>query len=120
MTQRGKYDLRTDKGTQTLHFSANCWYNLLEDTGKQSDEFSVELGTAFSEEPIDTLKVLNLLTDLAFAAAKAYDQEEGNDITYTRFKVRDWMAGLKEADSEHFVKAMTGSNDIPIVKGKKD
>ena len=115
MTQRGYYTL---KSGQKLHFSANCWYNLLEDTGMQADEFGKKLQAEFDKDVPDTLTTLNLLTDLAFAAAKAYDQEEGNAITYTRFKVRDWMAQLKKEDSAAFVRAMTGSTEVPQQMGK--
>ena len=118
MKQRGYYDLKTEDGVQTLHFSANCWYNVLEDTGMEADVFGKALQDEFDAKKQDTLKILNLLTDLAFAAAKAYDQEQGNEIEYNRFKVRDWMAGLKETDSEAFVHAMTGSSEIPAKKGK--
>ena len=110
MTQRGYYTLPAG---QKLHFSANCWYNLLDDTGMEADEFGTKLQAEFDKKKQDTLKILNLLTDLAFAAAKAYDQEEGNEITYTRYKIRDLMAQLKEEDSADFVKAMTGATDVP-------
>lgn len=119
LQQRGYFDLTTEDGTQVLHFSANCWYNLLEDTGKQADTFGKELQDEFAKDAPDTLTVLNLLTDLAFSAAKAYDQEEGNEITYTRYKVRDWMAKLKEGDSAAFVAAMTGAIQVPDMGKKK-
>ena len=116
--QRGYYELKTEEGSQWLHFSANCWYNLLEDTGMEADVFGNKLQSEFDKKKPDTLKALNLLTDLAFAAAKAYDQEQDNEITYNRFKVRDWMAGLKETDSAAFIMAMTGASEIPN-DGKK-
>ena len=109
MTQRGYYTLPNG---QKLHFSANCWYNLLEDTGMQADKFGNKLQAEFDKSNPDILKTLNLLTDLAFAAAKAYNQEEGIDINFTRFKIRDVMAQLKEEDSVAFVKAMTGAGEV--------
>ena len=119
MKQRGYYDLKTDEGVQTLHFSANCWYNVLEDTGMQADVFGNKLQELFNAKVPDTLKILNHLTDLAYAAAKAYDQEQGNKIEYNRFKVRDWMASLKEEDSNAFALAMTGASEVPDKKGKQ-
>ena len=110
MKQRGYYTLPSG---QKLHFSANCWYNLLEDTGMQSDEFGDKLQAEFNKKKQDVLKTLNLLTDLAFAAAKAHNQEEGIDINFNRFQIRDQMAQLKESDSEAFVKAMTGASEVP-------
>lgn len=115
MTQRGYYTL---KSGQKLHFSANAWFNLLEDTGMQADEFGKKLQAEFDKDEPDTLITLNLLTDLVFAAAKAYDQEEGNEIKYTFFKVRDWVAQLTEEDSAGLLQAMTGSTELPAAVGK--
>ena len=113
MKQRGYFELPTEKGVQLLHFSANAWYNLLEDTGKQVDQFGRELDKEYSKKKQDVLKILNLLTDLAYAAAKAHDQEAGNDIAYNRFNVRTWMANLTAEDSEAFVAAMLNANTPP-------
>ena len=109
--QNGYYKLPSG---QYLHFSTNCWFNLLEDTGKQVDQFGLELQAEFDKDKVDVLKVVNLLTDLAFAAAKAHDQEEGIEISYNRFKVRDWVSQLKDTDSEEFMAAMTASIQVPI------
>ena len=118
MKQRGYYTLESG---QKLHFSANCWYNLLEDTGMQADEFGTKLQAEFDKEDPNTLDSLNLITDIAFAAAKAYDQEEGNEITYNRFKIRAWMTETMkdEASGAEFMQAMMGAQDIPEQKGKK-
>ena len=110
--QLGYFKLPTDNGTQMLHFSVNAWFNLKEDTGM---EF-VEVGTkilALHEENVKDLEVLNLLTDVAYAAAKAYDQEEGNEIKYNRYNVRAWMGALGVNDSLDFWNSMVGSTVVP-------
>ena len=111
--QRGYFALTTPNGTQLLHFSANCWYNLLEDTGMQAGEFSAKLGEEFSKDKADELVTLNLLTDIAFAAAKAHDQENNIDIIYNRFNVRNWMSHLKAEEGKAFWEAMTHSSVAP-------
>ena len=116
MTQRGYFDLpTTGKEVQTLHFSSNCWYNLLEDTGKELDVFGKDLQDAFASENPNNLQLLDLLTDLAYAAAKAYDQEEGNEMAYNRFKIRHWVNNMDETTILEFANVMSGS----IGNGKK-
>ena len=117
-TARGYYELENG---QELHFSANCWYNLLEDTGMQADDFGKRLQEEFDKEEQDMLAVLNLVTDIAYAAAKAFDQEEGNEITYNRFNIRDWMTKTMkdEKSGADFMRAMAGSSEVSQDLGKK-
>ena len=95
-----------------LHFSMNCWVNLKQDTGK-------DIGTLFSEyDKADNVDQFITLCDIAYAALKANDQEEGNDIDYTIFNVRTWMEGLKEENAAGFIAAMTHSMNLPLGKEK--
>ncbi len=107
--QQGYYKL---KGVNKwLHFSMNCWVNLKQDSGKDIGTFGKEYDDA------DTIGKFMILTEVAYAAAKAYDQEEGNDIDYNIFKVRTWMEALKEDDAKDFMLAMSHSINLPV--GKK-
>ena len=116
-TQRGYFTLPTPEGTKTLHFSTNCWYNLLEDTGMQLDAFGNNLDAQLKDPEANMLNIVNSITDLAYAAAKAYDQEESNEIEYNRFKVRTWISNLSAEQSEEFMRAMMSSIQAP---GKKE
>ena len=118
MNNRGRFTLESG---QQLHFSANAWYNLLEDTGMQADEFGVKLEKALKKKKPDLLESLNLVTDIAWAAAKAYDQEEGNEITYNRFKIRHLMTETMkdEAKGAQFYQALIGAQETPDQLGKK-
>ena len=118
-TQRGYFDLPIEEGTKTIHFSTNCWFNLLEDTGLELDVFGEKLQTLFNDPTKNMLGIINCITDLAWAAAKAYDQEEDNKIDYNRFKVRSWITNLSEEDTTAFMKAMMHSVSTPKTEGKQ-
>ena len=66
----------------------NTWYNLKESTGKDLTEYGVAL-----EKGTDIEKAF-ALAEIVFAAAKAYDQEEGNDINYSIYNVRGWFGSI--------------------------
>ena len=108
---RGYYDLKTVDGTKTLHFAANCWLNLLEDTKMEFDVFTKNFMKA--EEEKDILGVVNYMTDVIFAAAKAYDQEKGNEVDYNWFNVRNWVGALGEAEGAAITETITSSVEIP-------
>ena len=113
---RGYYDLKTVDGTKTLHFAANCWLNLLEDTKMEFDVFTKNFMKA--EEEKDILGVVNYMTDVIFAAAKAYDQEKGNEVDYNWFNVRNWVGALGEAEGAAITETITSSGNIHKEKGK--
>ena len=117
-TQRCYFDLPIEEGTKTIHFSTNCWFNLLEDTGLELDEFGENLKTYFKDTKKNLPRIVNALTDLAFAAAKAYDQEEDNKIDYNRFKVRTWVSKMDEKTTTEFLKVMMSSVETPKTEGK--
>jgi hypothetical protein len=89
--QTGYYTLPNG---QNLHFSINAWYILEEETGYKPQEFLADLIEESSRKEPNEFTLLTLLSDLTFAACKAYDLEEGNEVTYNRFKIRSMVANL--------------------------
>jgi hypothetical protein len=89
--QTGYYTLPNG---QNLHFSINAWYILEEETGYKPQEFLADLIEESSRKEPNEFTLLTLLSDLTFAACKAYDLEEGNEVTYNRFKIRSIVANL--------------------------
>ena len=118
MKQRGYFKLPTETGTIDLHFSANCWFNLQEYTGMTISEFGKALEAEYAKDSQNTLKILDMLTDLAYAAAKANSQERNEDVTYNRFNIRTWMANLDGNRAAEFIAAMQYANHIPHKEGK--
>ncbi len=109
--QQGYYKL---KGiNKWMHFSMNCWINLKQDSGKDIGTFGKEYDEA------DTISRFIILCEVAQAALKAYDQEQGNDIDYDIYKVRAWMEALKEDDAADFMAAMSHSINLPVPKKDK-
>ncbi len=110
----GYYKLPND---QYLHFSMNTWYNLKESTGKDITDYGVAL-----EKGTDVEKAF-ALAEIIFAAAKAYDQEEGNDIDYNIYKVRSWFGDVIGASEiEGITKALlwnSTSGEEAKASGKK-
>ena len=102
---------------QWLHFSTNCWFNLQQNTGKDVLTWNKEY-TEFNKKD-DILGQYNLLAELAFAAARAYDQEEGNEIKYNFFKVRSWMDTLNGQHAMDFFNAMSWNLGLPKEPGKQ-
>ena len=109
----GYYQLPNE---QWLHFSTNCWYNLQHNTGKSVTAWFEEYEELTKKN--DILGRYNLLAELAFAAARAYDQEEDNEIDYNFFKVRNWMSEVKAEDALDLFKAVSWNANLPD-SGKK-
>ena len=84
------------KNGLNLHFSINSWYNLEEDTGLTSNKFLIEFGSELQKEDKNEFILLDLITDLCLAAARAYAQEEGLEFDYNRFKMRNDVMLLGE------------------------
>ena len=104
----GYYKLPND---QWLHFSMNTWYNLREDTGKDITEYGKML-----EDGADIEKAF-ALAEIVYAGAKAYDQEEGNDIKYSIYTVRSWFGTIIDTEAiEGITKALLWNSDT----GRKD
>ena len=74
--QQGYYTLENG---QKLHMSINAWFELEKDTGLKPQEFLAHFMEEGSREEPNEFILLDLLTDLVYASAKAYNLEEGID-----------------------------------------
>ena len=105
--------------SQWLHFSANCWAIMEKESGLTVGQLLVEIGEELSsEDEISQLIILDLMTELVYAAAKAYDGEEGIISTYTKMKVRDWVAELSEEESMSMYSAIIRNTSIKELEKK--
>ena len=89
--QQGYYTLPNG---QKLHMSINAWYELEKDTGLKPQEFLAEFMTEGSKEEPNEFVLLDLLTDLVFASAKAYNLEEGVEEKLNRYKLRNVIINM--------------------------
>lgn len=116
MKQIGYYTLPNG---QQLHFSINAWYILEEDTGLSPQKFLAELMEEGSKEEVNEFILLDLLTDLVFAACKAYDMEEGNDIDYTRYKIRALIVSMGGESLADLQSTLLNNSTVDYSLGKK-
>ena len=82
--QRGYLQLDTPDGAKWMHFSMNALVNLKNSTGLDVATWGQELDKA------DTLDQGVMICDLIHSGMLAFDQEEGNNVDYNVFKVRNW------------------------------
>ena len=73
-----------------MHFSMNFVFLLSEIVDDNLTDWLGKLGT------LENVDQGIALSQLAFAGLAAYDQEEGNDVDYNAFKVRDWLYNALE------------------------
>ena len=105
--KNGYFTIKNGEGKgKILHFSMNCWAELKSDTGKSVVEWSKSFYGG------DTIDQALHLSEVIFAAAKAHDLEEGNEIDYNVYKVRNWVQSFTEKDSSDFVDAMGWAANI--------
>lgn len=117
--ENGYLNLPTDKGTKWLHFDINAAFILKEDTGK--DLLTLFTDVANDETKTDNdILTINLFTDVAFAAFKAYDLENSIDVDYNWYEVRNWIGRLGDTEGALFRKAMLHNNSLPEDKDKPD
>ena len=114
--QLGYYKLPSG---QMMHFSINAWYNLEKDTGLSPQMFLQQFGEeAGAKEPNEFI-LLDLVTDYVYAACMAYDQEEGNEITYNRYKIRDILMRLDGEQLRNLNDSMLSSSTVETSLGKR-
>jgi len=116
MEQNGYYTLPNG---QKMHFSINAWFNLEKDAGFTPQNYLEEFGLEASAEEPNEFRLLDLLTDLVYASCKAYDQEEGNEITYNRFKIRDVLIQLDGEQLANLNNTMLTNSTIETSLGKR-
>lgn len=85
---------------RTLHFSMNFWAALTDDLNIRLDE----LGSIF-ENGVS----INAIRSIIYCGLLAYDQEEGNEIDYNKFKVGSWLEDLNADGLSDIITAMTES-----------
>lgn len=82
---------------RTLHFSMNFWAELTEDLNISLDQ----LGSIF-ENGVS----LNAIRSIIYCGLLAYDQEEGNEIDYNKYKVGSWLEDMSGDQLTKIVEAM--------------
>lgn len=113
MNRRGYFDIKTDSGeTKTLHFSINAWFNLQEATGLDLVAFGAAMDKEYKKKKPDNVKILDMISELALAAAKAYCQEEDQPIDFNKFKMRAWLSTLNDDQMNDFMQAMLSSTSL--------
>ena len=98
--KRGYYSIKMGSKNRTMHFSMNFWANF-------TDELNVpieQIGEIF-QKGIS----LSSIRALIYSALLAFDQEEGNEIDYTIYKVGSWLDELPAEKIEEIVGAMMES-----------
>ena len=107
--KRGYYSIKMGGKSRTMHFSMNFWANF-------TDELKVpieQIGDVF-QKGIS----LSSIRALIYSALLAFDQEEGNEIDYTIYKVGSWLDELPAEKIEDIVNAMMESkilgNDLNV------
>ena len=89
--QQGYYTLPNG---QKLHMSINAWFELEKDTGLKPQEFLGDFLEEGSKKEPNEFVLLDLLTDLVYAAAKAYNLEEGVNEELNRYKLRNIVVNM--------------------------
>ena len=98
--KRVYYSIKMGGKNRTMHFSMNFWANF-------TDELNVpieQIGEIF-QKGIS----LSSIRALIYSALLAFDQEEGNEIDYTIYKVGSWLDELPAEKIEEIVGAMMES-----------
>jgi len=95
--KRGYISVKLGGKQRTLHFSMNFWAALTDDLNIRLDE----LGSIF-ENGVS----LNAVRSIVYCGLLAYDQEEGNEIEYNKFKVGSWLEDLDADGLNKIILAM--------------
>lgn len=73
---------------RTLHFSMNFWAAFEQASGFSISEIDKVFGSGLS---------LSSMRALVYSGLLAFDQENGNEIDYTIYKVGDWMEDVDQS-----------------------
>ena len=89
--KRNEFVLKHEDGDKIAKLGVNAWRNLEKNTGYKA---------------------------LVYAGLMAYDQEQGNQIDYNVYKVRDWMDGMDAEGFKRLVEVIGEATRVPV-SGKK-
>jgi hypothetical protein len=98
--KRGFYTVKLGGKNRTLHFSMNFWANFTEEMDLPIDQ----IGNVFQGGVSITA-----IRALVYSALLANEQEQGNEIDFTKFSVGEWLEDLDASELEKIVEAMTES-----------
>ena len=98
--KRGFYTVKLGGKNRTLHFSMNFWANFTDEMNLPIDK----IGSVF-EGGVS----ITAIRALVYSALLAHEQEQGNEIDFTIFKVGTWLDDLDASELESIVEAMTES-----------
>ena len=98
--KRGFYTVKLGGKNRTLHFSMNFWANFTDEMNLPIDK----IGSVF-EGGVS----ITAIRALVYSALLANEQEQGNEIDFTIFKVGTWLDDLDASELESIVEAMTES-----------
>lgn len=98
--KRGFYTVKLGGKNRTLHFSMNFWANFTEEMNLPIDQ----IGNVFQGGVSITA-----IRALVYSALLANEQEQGNEIDFTKFSVGAWLEDLDASELEKIVEAMTES-----------
>ena len=85
---------------RTMHFSMNFWANFTDILNVPLDQIANVFEKGVS---------LSVIRSLIYSALLAYDQEEGNEVTYNQFKVGMWLEDFNADELDKVVNAMMES-----------
>lgn len=86
--KRGYCQLNIGGKIRTLHFSMNFWAAFEQASGYSISEIDKVFGSGLS---------LSSMRALVYSGLLAFDQENGNEIDYTIYKVGDWMEDVDQS-----------------------
>jgi hypothetical protein len=86
--KRGYCQLNIGGKIRTLHFSMNFWAAFEQASGFSISEIDKVFGSGLS---------LSSMRALVYSGLLAFDQENGNEIDYTIYKVGDWMEDVDQS-----------------------
>ena len=98
--KRGYYTLSIGGRKRTMHFSMNFWSAFTEEMNIPLDKIGEVFAGGVS---------LTGIRALVYSGLLAYDQEEGNEIDYTLYKVGAWLDDMNAGELEKIVNAMLES-----------
>lgn len=113
--QQGYYTLPNG---QKLHMSINAWFELEKDTGLKPQEFLGDFLEEGSKKEPNEFVLLDLLTDLVFASAKAYNLEEGVEEKLNRYKLRNVIINMGGRGIRNLNNTLINNSTIKYGLGK--